>query len=93
MSRAAQPLVLSLTLWELTAYLPGDLIALHGFQVLHVHVLLAAPLGSGNMPQPGTDQHQCGIPIRESAHNPRSAPNFPVHALNHIVGSDLRPML
>lgn len=92
-SRAAQPLVLSLTLWELTAYLPGDLIALHGFQVLHVHVLLAAPLGSGNMPQPGTDQHQCGIPIRESAHNPRSAPNFPVHALNHIVGSDLRPML
>ena len=84
-SRAAQPLVLSLTLWELTAYLPGDLIALHGFQVLHVHVFLHTPLGSGNMPQPGADQHPRRVSIGKSAHDPRSAPDFPVHSLNHIV--------
>ena len=77
-SRAAQPLVLSLTLWELTAYLPGDLIALHGFQVLHVHVLLVAPLGAGYMSQSGTDQHQGRISIRERPHHTGPAADFTV---------------
>ena len=37
-----------------------------GLQVLHVHVLLVAPLGAGHMAQPGTDQHKGGIAVRES---------------------------
>ena len=40
--------------WLLSAH--QDLL-FHGFQVLHVHVFLAAPLGSGYMAQPGTYQH------------------------------------
>ena len=61
--------------------------------MLHVHVFLAAPLGSGYMTQPGTDQHQCRISIREGTDYPRSAPDLPVQPFDHIVGSDLRPVL
>ena len=32
---------------------------LHGLQVLHVHVFLAAPLGSGHMAESGAHQHPC----------------------------------
>ena len=34
-------------------------------QVLHVHVLLAAPLGTCHMAEPGADQHQGGVAIAE----------------------------
>ena len=36
-------------------------------QVLHVHILLVAPLGTGHMAQPGTDQHQSRVADRETA--------------------------
>ena len=61
--------------------------------MLHVHVLLVAPLGTGNMPQPGADQHQRRVPIRETADHPGPSPDFPIQSLNHIVRSDLCPML
>ena len=92
-SRAALAARLALDALRTDCYLPGDHILLHGFQVLHVHVFLTAPLGPGNVPQPGTDQHQRGIPIRESTNDPRPAPDLPVHSFNHIVGSNLHPML
>lgn len=47
-------------------------------KVLHVHVLLAAPLGSGDMTQSGTNQHECGVAIGESPYNTRSAPDLPI---------------
>ena len=34
----------------------GDVLAEH-LQMFHAHVLFAAPLGTGYMAQPGTDQH------------------------------------
>lgn len=37
------------------------------FQVLHVPVLLIAPLGAGHLAQPGTDQHKGGIAVPETA--------------------------
>ena len=54
---------------------------------------LLPPLGSGYMTQPGTDQHQCRISIREGTDYPRPEPDLPVHPFDHIVGSDLRPVL
>ena len=57
-------------------------------QVLHVHVLLIAPLGTCHMAQPGTDQHQGGIPVRECPYHPRPSADLPVQPLNHIVCSD-----
>ena len=30
-------------------------------QVLHIHVLFVAPLGTGHMTQPSTDQHKGGV--------------------------------
>ena len=61
--------------------------------MLHAHVFLAAPLGTGNVAQSGTDQHKCRIAVGECADNTRPAPDLTVHALNDVVRSDLCPML
>ena len=42
-------------------------------QMLHVHVLLVAPLGAGYMTQPGTDQHQSRVAVRKAAHHTGAA--------------------
>ena len=62
-------------------------------QVLHVHVLLVAPLGAGHMAQPGTDQHEGGVAVRETAYHPSAAADLPVQPLNDIVGADASPVL
>ena len=56
-------------------------------QVLHVHVFLVAPLGTCHMAQPRADQHQGGVPVRESADYPGSAPDLSVQTLNGVVCS------
>ena len=45
-------------------------------QVLHVHVLLVAPLSTSHMAQPGTDQHQSRVAVREAANHPGTAANL-----------------
>ena len=60
--------------------------------MLHVHVLLVAPLGTGHMAKPGADQHQCRVSVRETAHYPGAAANLPVEPLNDIVGPDTSPV-
>ena len=45
-------------------------------QVLHIHALLVSPLGAGHMAQPGTDQHQNRVAVRETAHYTRKRPPF-----------------
>ena len=62
-------------------------------QVLHIHVLFVAPLSSGHMAQPGTDQHQSRVAVRECAHHTGPAADLPVQSLNHIVGADPGPVL
>ena len=62
-------------------------------QVLHVHVFLVAPLGARHMAEPGADQHQSGVAIGERPHHPRPAADLPVQPLDHVVGTDARPML
>ena len=62
-------------------------------QMLHVHVLFIAPLGAGHIAQAGTDQHEGGVAIREGAHHPGSAADFPVEPLNNVVGPDAGPVL
>ena len=61
-------------------------------QVLHVHVFLAAPLGTCHMAQPRTDQHQGGISVRECPHHAGPAADLPVQPLDHVVGADARPV-
>jgi len=60
--------------------------------MLHVHILLVAPLGSGDMAQPGADQHKGGITVREGSHHTGAAADFPIKPLNNIVGSDSGPV-
>ena len=49
-------------------------------QVLHVHVLLVAPLGTGHMAEPGTDQHEGGVDFREGAHYAGTAADLTVES-------------
>jgi hypothetical protein len=44
-------------------------------------------MGTGDMPQSGSDKHHGGITIRETPHYPGAAPNLPHHPLQRIVGS------
>ena len=62
-------------------------------QMLHVHVLLVAPLRPCNVPQPGAEQHQRRVPVRETAHHARPAPDLTVQPFNGVVGADSRPVL
>ena len=61
-------------------------------QVLHVHVFLAAPLGARHMAEPGADQHQGGVAVRERPHHAGSAADLTVQPLNHVIGADARPV-
>ena len=62
-------------------------------QVLHIHVLLVAPLGTSHMAQPGTDQHKGRVAVREAAHHTGAAADLSVQPLNHIIGTDTGPVL
>ena len=62
-------------------------------QVLHVHVLLVSPLGASHMAQPGTDQHEGRVAIREAAHHTGTAADLPVQPFNHVVRADPGPVL
>ena len=62
-------------------------------QVLHIHVFLAAPLGTRHVAKSGADQHQGGVAVRECPYHPRPSADLPVQPLNHVVGADARPML
>ena len=41
--------------------------------MLHVHVLLVTPLGTGHMAKSGTDQHKGGVAVREAAYHAGTA--------------------
>ena len=60
--------------------------------MLHIHVLLAAPLGTSYVAEPGTDQHQSRITVREAAHCPCAAEDLLVEPFNDIVGADTSPV-
>ena len=61
--------------------------------MLHIHVFLAAPLGTCHMAQPRADQHQGGVAIGERPHHAGSAADLTVQPLDHVVGADARPVL
>ena len=62
-------------------------------QMLHVHVFLAAPLGARRVAKSGADQHQGRVPVRERPHHARPPTDLPVQPLDHVVGTDARPVL
>ena len=57
----------------------------------HIHVLLAAPLRTGDMAQPGAGQHKGRIVVRESPYHTSAAADLPVEPFNDIVGADVHP--
>ena len=61
-------------------------------QVLHVHVLLVAPLGTRHVAESRADQHQGGVAIRECPHYAGPAADLTVQPFDHIVGTDARPV-
>ena len=60
--------------------------------MLHVHVFFAAPLGARHMAEPGTDQHQGGVAIRECPHHAGTPTDLTVQPLDHVVGADAGPV-
>ena len=66
---------------------------IHLFQRFHAHVAFYAPLSASDVPQPCTDQHQRRFSIREGSNHSRPSPNFAVQTFQHVVGSDLQPVL
>ena len=54
-------------------------------QMLHVHVFLAATLGARHMAEPGADQHQGGVAVRECPHHAGPAADLTVLPLDHVV--------
>ena len=61
-------------------------------QVLHIPILLVAPLGTGSMAQPGTDQHESGIAVWETTCHTGAAADLPVQPFHDVVGADTRPV-
>ena len=59
--------------------------------MLHVHVLFVASLGNGHMAQPGTDQHEGGVAVRETAHY-TSAADLTTQPFNDVIGTDGSPV-
>ena len=62
-------------------------------QMLHVHVFLAAPLGARRVAKSGADQYQGRVPVRERPQHARPPTDLSVQPLDHVVGTDARPML
>ena len=62
-------------------------------QVLHVHVFLAAPLGARHMAEPGADQHEGEVAVREGLHHAGTSADLPVQPFNHVVRADPGPVL
>ena len=60
--------------------------------MLHIHVLLVAPLGVCHVAEPCADQHQDGVPIQERPHHTGPAADLTVQPLDHVVGADTRPV-
>lgn len=60
--------------------------------MLHVHIFLVAPLGAGNMPESGADQHECRIAVRKTAHHAGAPADLTIQPFNDVVGADASPM-
>ena len=52
--------------------------------MLHVHILLVAPLGARRMAKPGTDQHQGGVAVRERPHHAGEAIQVNVAGFDYL---------
>ena len=62
-------------------------------QMLYVYVFLISPLGASHMAQPGTNQHEGRVAVREAAYHTGAAANLPVQLFNDIVGTNTGPVL
>ena len=57
-------------------------------QMLHIHVLFVAPLGTCHMAESRADQHQGRVSVRKRPHHAGPAADLAVQPLDHVVGAD-----
>ena len=50
------------------------------------------PTGTSHMAQPGTDQHEGGVAVREAAHHTGTAADLPVKPFHDVISTDTGPM-
>ena len=55
--------------------------------------IFAAPLGARHVAESGADQHQGRVPVRERPQHARPPTDLSVQPLDHVVGTDARPVL
>ena len=91
-SRAAAAACLALDASRADCHSPDQQVLLDDLEVLHVHVFLAAPLGTRHVAKPRTDQHQGGVAIGECPHHTGAPADLTIQPLDHVVGTDACPM-
>ena len=52
-----------------------------------------SPTGARRVAKSGADQHQGGVAVRERPHHARPPTDLSVQPLDHVVGTDARPVL
>ena len=72
---------------------PDQQVLLDDLEMLHIHVFFAAPLRARHVAESRADQHQGGVPVRERPHHAGSAADLTIQPLDHVVGTDARPVL
>ena len=60
---------------------------------VYIQILPASPFCSRNVPEPGGNQHQSGLSIRECPNDPCPASYFPHESFQGIVRTQRAPML
>jgi len=55
-------------------------------QSVHLQVAFGAPLCCGNLSQPGSDKHQCRVPVWKRTDHSRSSTNLPHQPFQRVVG-------
>ena len=60
--------------------------------MLHIHVLLVAPLNASYMAEPGAEQHEGRAAVREGTHHPGAAANLPLVPFHDIIDADASPV-
>lgn len=57
-------------------------------QQRHVQVAAGPPFALGHVLEPGVDEHEDGVPVREGAHDPRPALDLAAEPLDGAVAPD-----
>ena len=57
-------------------------------KMIHIHIAFSPPFGNGNMPEPGTYQHQRTLTVRKRSNRPRPAFYLPNDPLKQVIAPE-----